>query len=202
MSGLIPYVIEQTSRGERSYDIFSRLLSERIVFLVGPLNDSVANLIIAQMLYLESQNPKKDINFYINSPGGVVTDALAIHDTMNFIQPDVATMCVGQAASAGALLLASGAIGKRSALINSRIMIHQPHGGAQGQSSDIQIQAQEIQRQKDVLNDILARQTGKTVKQVSADSDRDFFMSATDAKTYGILDKVFERRPDVSAKET
>ena len=194
MSGLIPMVIEQTQRGERSFDIFSRLLKERLIFLVGPINDQVANLIVAQLLFLEAENASKDINLYINSPGGSVSDALAIYDTMQFIKPDVRTMCVGIAASAGALLLASGAAGKRSALKHSRVMIHQPHGGAQGQASDIEIQAKEIAKTKGILNDILAHHTGKDAEQIAKDSDRDYWMSAVQANEYNLVDTVIVKR--------
>lgn len=189
----IPYVIEQTGRGERSYDIYSRLLKDRIIMLSGEVNDAVASSIVAQMLFLEAQDPDKDIYFYINSPGGVVTSGLSIFDTMNYIKPDVATICIGQAASMGAFLLSSGAKGKRYALPHARIMIHQPLGGAQGQSSDIQIQAKEIQRLKDTLNEILAKQTGNTLKKIEKDTDRDFFMSSAEAAEYGLIDKVLEK---------
>jgi len=186
----IPYVIEQTGRGERSYDIYSRLLKDRIIMLSGEVNDAVASSIVAQLLFLEAQDPDKDINFYINSPGGVITSGLSIFDTMNYIKPDIVTICIGQAASMGAFLLASGTPGKRFALPNARIMIHQPSGGAQGQSTDIQIQAAEIQRLKDTLNAILAEQTGKKVKQIEKDTERDNFMSAKEAVEYGLIDKV------------
>lgn len=190
----IPYVIEQTGRGERSYDIFSRLLKERIVFLGSEVNDVVANLITAQLLFLESEDPEKDIYLYINSPGGSVTAGLAIYDTMQYVRPDVATVCVGQAASMGAVLLAGGAAGKRSALPHSRIMIHQPLGGFQGQASDIEIQAREMLRVKREINQILSRHTGKEIRQLEKDSDRDNFMTSVEAKEYGIIDQVFERR--------
>lgn len=190
----IPFVIEQTGRGERSYDIYSRLLKERIVFLGTDVNDVVANLIIAQLLFLESEDPEKDIFLYINSPGGVVTAGMAIYDTMQYIRPDVATVCVGQAASMGAVLLAGGAKGKRSALPHSRIMIHQPLGGFSGQASDVEIHAREMIRIKQELNELLAHHTGKPVKQVIEDSDRDFFMTAAQAEEYGLIDDVFERR--------
>lgn len=190
----IPFVIEQTGRGERSYDIYSRLLKERIIFLGTDVNDVVANLIIAQLLFLESEDPEKDIFLYINSPGGVVTAGMAIYDTMQYIRPDVATVCVGQAASMGAVLLAGGAKGKRSALPHSRIMIHQPLGGFSGQASDVEIHAREMIRVKQELTEILAHHTGKPVSQVSVDSDRDFFMTAVQAKEYGLIDDVFERR--------
>ncbi len=190
----IPFVIEQTGRGERSYDIYSRLLKERIIFLGTEVNDMVANLIIAQLLFLESEDPEKDIFLYINSPGGVVTAGMAIYDTMQYIRPDVSTVCVGQAASMGAVLLAGGAKGKRSALPHSRIMIHQPLGGFSGQASDVEIHAREMIRIKQELTELLAHHTGKPVKQVSEDSDRDFFMTAAQAKEYGLIDDVFERR--------
>lgn len=191
---MIPYVIEQTSRGERSYDIYSRLLKDRIVFLGGEVYDAVANTIIAQMLFLESVDPEKDIWFYINSPGGVVTSGLAIYDTMQFIKCDVNTLCVGQAASMGALLLAAGSPKKRFATKNARIMIHQPSGGAQGQATDIQIQAQEIQRNKDVLNEILAKHCGKKAADIAKDTERDNFMGAEDAAKYGLIDEVMTIR--------
>jgi ATP-dependent Clp protease protease subunit len=187
---LIPMVVEQTARGERSYDIYSRLLQDRIIFLGGPIDDNVANLIVAQMLFLQSQDPKKDISFYINSPGGVVTAGMAIFDTMNFLSCDVATYCIGQAASMGAVLLAAGAKGKRYALPNARIMIHQPLGGAEGQCTDIQIQAAEIQRMKQTLNEILANATGQPLETVFRDTERDNFMSAEQAKAYGLVDLV------------
>lgn len=190
----IPFVIEQTGRGERSYDIYSRLLKERIIFLGTDVNDVVANLIIAQLLFLESEDPEKDIFLYINSPGGVVTAGMAIYDTMQYIRPDVATVCVGQAASMGAVLLAGGAKGKRSALPHSRIMIHQPLGGFSGQASDVEIHAKEMLRIKSELTHILAYHTGKPLKQVEQDSDRDFFMTSAQAKEYGLIDDVFERR--------
>ena len=192
--GLIPMVIEQSGRGERAYDIYSRLLKERVVFLVGPVNEITANLIVAQLLFLESENPDKDIFFYINSPGGSVSAGLAIYDTMQFVKPDVSTLCVGQAASMGATLLAAGDKGKRFCLPNSRVMIHQPSGGFQGQVSDIEIQAKEILYLKARLNEILARHTGKTVEDISHDSDRDFFMGAEEAVKYGIVDKVLTAR--------
>lgn len=193
---LIPMVVEQTSRGERSYDIYSRLLKDRIIFLGSAVNDDVANLIIAQMLFLESDDPDKDINFYINSPGGVVTAGLAIYDTMQYIKPDVVTVCVGQAASMGALLLTAGKEGKRFALPNARIMIHQPMGGAQGQASDIAIQAEEILRMKSSLNDIIARHAGVDIQQIEQDTDRDNFMSGEEAKNYGLIDHVVANRDD------
>ena len=197
----IPFVIEQTGRGERSYDIYSRLLKERIIFLGTDVNDVVANLIIAQLLFLESEDPEKDIFLYINSPGGVVTSGMAIYDTMQYIRPDVATVCVGQAASMGAVLLAGGAQGKRSALPHSRIMIHQPLGGFSGQASDVEIHAREMLRVKQELNHILAHHTGKPLKQVEVDSDRDFFMTSGQAKEYGLIDDVFERRVGAEKKE-
>jgi ATP-dependent Clp protease protease subunit len=186
----IPYVVEQTGRGERSYDIYSRLLKDRIIMLSGEVNDQVASTIVAQLLFLEAQDPDKDIYFYINSPGGVITSGLSIFDTMNYIKPDVVTICIGQAASMGAFLLSSGAKGKRYALPHARIMIHQPSGGAQGQSTDIQIQAQEIQRLKDTLNGIMAENCGKTAKELERDTERDNFMSAQEALDYGLIDKV------------
>lgn len=194
---LIPMVVEQSSRGERAYDIYSRLLKDRIIFLGSPLNDEIANLLIAQLLFLESEDPDKDINFYINSPGGIVTAGLAVYDTLQYIKPDVATVCIGQAASMGALLLAAGAKKKRYSLPNSRIMIHQPIGGSQGQASDIAIQAKEILRMRERLNEILANHTGKDIKQVEKDTDRDFFMSGEDAKEYGIVDHVILNRDDL-----
>ena len=194
---LIPMVIDQTSRGERAYDIYSRLLKDRIIFLGTAINDDVANLLIAQMLFLESEDPDKDINLYINSPGGVVTSGLAVYDTMQYIKPDVTTVCIGQAASMGALLLAAGAEKKRYALPHARIMIHQPMGGFQGQASDIAIQAKEILRMKDALNDILVRHTNRTVEDVQKDTDRDNFMSGMEAKAYGIVDHVIIDRDDL-----
>ncbi len=191
---LVPYVVEQTSRGERSYDIFSRLLNDRIVMLSEEVNDTTASLIVAQMLYLEAQDPDKDIQFYINSPGGSVTSGLAIYDTMQYIKPDVSTICIGMAASMGAFLLSSGAKGKRIALPNSEIMIHQPSGGSQGQCTDIQIQAEQILKIKQRLNKILAENTGKTVEQVERDCERDHFMDAAEAKEYGLIDKVIFKR--------
>jgi ATP-dependent Clp protease protease subunit len=189
----IPYVIEQTGRGERSYDIYSRLLKDRIIMLTGEVNDYVASSIVAQMLFLEAQDPDKDIYFYINSPGGVITSGLSMYDTMNYIKPDIVTICIGQAASMGAFLLSSGTKGKRYALPHARIMIHQPSGGAQGQSTDIQIQAKEIQRLKDTLNELLADQTGKPVKRIEKDTERDFFMSSQEALEYGLIDKVLTK---------
>lgn len=193
-NALIPMVIEQTSRGERSYDIYSRLLKERVIFLVGPVEDHMANLIVAQMLFLESENPEKDIHLYINSPGGSVTAGMAIYDTMRFIKPDVSTMCIGQAASMGSFLLSAGAKGKRFALPNSRVMIHQPLGGFQGQASDIQIHAQEILQIKDKLNRALADHTGQDIKTIEEDTDRDNFMSSDEACEYGLIDKVLTQR--------
>ena len=194
---LIPMVIEQDSRGERAYDIYSRLLKDRIVFLGSAMNDEVANLMIAQLLFLESEDPDKDINFYINSPGGLVTAGLAIYDTMQYIKPDIATVCVGQAASMGALLLTAGTKGKRYSLPSSRILIHQPMGGFQGQASDIAIQANEILRMKENLNTILVFHTGKDLKQIQQDTDRDFFMSGQEAKEYGLIDHVIVNRDDL-----
>ena len=191
---LVPYVVEQTSRGERSYDIFSRLLNDRIIFLSEEVNDTTASLIVAQMLYLEAQDPDKDIQFYINSPGGSVTAGLAIYDTMQYIKPDVSTICVGMAASMGAFLLSSGAKGKRIALPNAEIMIHQPSGGSQGQCTDIQIQAQHILKLKKKLNGILADNTGKAIEIIERDCERDYFMSAEEAQAYGLVDKVIYRR--------
>jgi ATP-dependent Clp protease, protease subunit len=194
MLGMIPMVIEQSGRGERSYDIYSRLLKERVVFLVGPVNDHNANLIVAQLLFLESENPDKDISLYINSPGGSVSAGMAIYDTMQFIKPNVSTLCTGLAASMGAFLLAAGAKGKRFSLPNSRIMIHQPSGGAQGQATDIEIHAKEILYLRERLNGILAEKTGKTVEQISKDTERDNFMSAAEAEQYGMIDKVLTTR--------
>ncbi len=194
---LIPMVIEQSSRGERAYDIYSRLLKDRIIFLGSAMNDEVANLLIAQLLFLESEDPDKDINFYINSPGGLVTAGLAVYDTMQYIKPDIATVCIGQAASMGALLLTAGAHGKRYSLPNARILIHQPMGGFQGQASDIEIQAKEILRMKETLNQILVQHTGKTMDSIQRDTDRDYFMSAQEAKTYGIIDHVIANRQDL-----
>ncbi len=195
MSYYVPYVIEQTGRGERSYDIYSRLLKDRIVFLGTEVNDNVANVITAQLLFLESDDPEKDIFFYINSPGGSVTAGMAIYDTMQYIQPDVSTLCLGQAASMGALLLGAGAKGKRAALPNSRIMIHQPLGGFQGQVSDVEIHAQEMIRMKRSLNEILQRHTGQPMDKIQSDTDRDYFMSAKEAKDYGLIDNVVVNRP-------
>ena len=191
---LIPMVIEQSSRGERAYDIYSRLLKDRIIFLGTAMNDEVANLIIAQLLFLESEDPDKDINFYVNSPGGLVTAGLAVYDTMQYIKPDITTVCIGQAASMGAVLLTAGTAGKRYSLPNARILIHQPMGGFQGQASDIAIQAKEILRMKDTLNQILVNHTGKSMEQVQNDTDRDYFMSGLEAKEYGLIDHVIMNR--------
>jgi ATP-dependent Clp protease, protease subunit len=196
---LVPMVVEQSARGERAYDIYSRLLKERVIFIVGPIEDHMANLVVAQLLYLESENPDKDINIYINSPGGVVTAGMAIYDTMQFVKPDVATMCVGQAASMGALLLASGAKGKRYALPHSRVMIHQPLGGFQGQASDIDIHAREILKMKDTLNRILQKHTGQDLETIETDTDRDKFLSAGEAAEYGLIDEVISARASTSA---
>ena len=193
-TGLVPVVIEQSARGERAFDIYSRLLKERVIFLVGQVEDYMANLVIAQLLFLESENPDKDIHLYINSPGGVVTSGLAIYDTMQFIKPDVSTLCIGQAASMGALLLAGGAAGKRYSLPHSRVMIHQPLGGFQGQASDIDIHAREILSIRDRLNQILADHSGQPIEKIANDTDRDNFMSAKDAVEYGLIDKVLDRR--------
>ena len=193
--GMVPMVIEQSGRGERSYDIYSRLLKERVIFLVGPVNDQTANLVVAQLLFLESENPDKDISFYINSPGGSVTAGMAIYDTMQFIKPDVSTLCVGMAASMGAFLLSAGTKGKRFSLPNSRVMIHQPSGGAQGQASDIEIHARDILKTRDQLNRILAHNTGQTVEKIERDTERDYFMFADEAQTYGVVDQVIAKRP-------
>ena len=193
-SGLVPMVVEQTSRGERAYDIYSRLLKERVIFLVGQVEDHMANLIVAQMLFLESENPDKDIHLYINSPGGSVTAGMSIYDTMQFIKPNVSTMCIGQAASMGAFLLAAGAEGKRYCLPNSRTMIHQPSGGAQGQATDIHIQSQEIFKIKARLNALMAKHTGQSVEKVTEDTERDNFMSAEESKDYGLIDEVLDKR--------
>ncbi len=193
-SGLIPMVVEQTARGERSYDIYSRLLKERVIFLVGQVEDHMANLVVAQLLFLEAENPDKDIHLYINSPGGSVTAGLSIYDTMQFIKPDVSTMCIGQACSMGSFLLAAGAKGKRFCLPNARVMIHQPSGGAQGQASDIHIQAREILSIRERLNDLLAHHTGQKVEKIAADTERDNFMTAERAVEYGIVDEVVKRR--------
>ena len=195
---LVPMVVEQTSRGERAYDIYSRLLKERVIFLVGPVEDHVANVIIAQMLFLEAENPEKDISLYINSPGGVVTAGMAIYDTMQYIKPDVSTICVGQACSMGALLLAAGAKGKRYALPNARVMIHQPSGGSQGQATDIEIQAREILALRQRLNEVLANHTGQPLDVIARDTERDNFKSAEAAREYGLVDEVLVRRPDES----
>lgn len=199
MSYYVPMVVETSGRGERAYDIYSRLLKERIIFLGGPIDDSVANVVVAQMLFLESEDPDKDIHLYINSPGGVVTAGLAIYDTMQYIKPDVSTICVGQAASMGSILLTAGAKGKRYALPHARIMIHQPLGGAQGQSTDIQIQAKEILRLREVGNEILAHHTGQDTEKINIDTERDNFMSAEEAKEYGLIDEVVLRPKDTSA---
>ncbi|MGE0385923.1 MAG: ATP-dependent Clp endopeptidase proteolytic subunit ClpP [Gammaproteobacteria bacterium] len=198
---LVPMVVEQTARGERAYDIYSRLLKERVIFLVGPVDDGVANLIVAQLLFLESENPDKDIHLYINSPGGLVTAGLAIYDTMQFIKPDVSTMCVGQAASMGALLLAGGAAGKRYCLPHSRVMIHQPLGGFQGQATDIDIHAREILQLRDRLNAILARHTGRPIERVAADTERDKFLGAEEAREYGLVDEVLSKRGTVATSQ-
>ena len=197
--GLVPMVIEQSGRGERAYDIYSRLLKERVVFLVGPVTEVTANLIVAQLLFLESENPDKDVSFYINSPGGSVSAGLAIYDTMQFIKPDVSTLCIGQAASMGALLLAAGAKGKRYCLPNSRVMIHQPMGGFQGQASDVEIHAREILYLKGKLNEILAKHTGQTVDTIAKDTDRDNFLSAEQSVSYGLVDRVLTRRTEAVA---
>ena len=196
-SALVPMVIEQTPRGERSFDIYSRLLKERVIFLSGPVEDYMSNLIVAQLLFLESENPEKDISIYINSPGGSISAGLAIYDTMQFISPSISTLCIGQAASMGAILLAGGEKGKRFALPNSRIMIHQPLGGFQGQSTDIQIHAQEIQKVRENLNSILSKHTGNDINKIKEDTDRDNFMNSNEAKEYGIIDTVLESRKDV-----
>jgi len=192
--GLVPMVIETSGRGERAYDIYSRLLRERVIFLVGPVNDQTANVVVAQLLFLESENPDKDISLYINSPGGSVSAGLSVFDTMQFIKPDVSTLCMGIAASMGAFLMAAGAKGKRFALPNSRVMIHQPSGGAQGQASDIEIQAREILKLRESLNTILAERTGQTLEKIRLDSERDFFMSADEARDYGLIDQVIAKR--------
>ena len=195
---LVPMVVEQTSRGERAYDIYSRLLKERVIFLVGGVDDHVANVIVAQLLFLEAENPEKDISLYINSPGGVVTAGMAIYDTMQYIKPDVSTICVGQACSMGALLLAAGANGKRYALPNARVMIHQPSGGSQGQATDIEIQAREILTLRQRLNEVLANHTGQSLDVIARDTERDNFKSAEAAREYGLVDEVLVRRPDES----
>ena len=191
---LVPIVVEQTARGERSYDIYSRLLKERLIFVVGPVDDYMANIVVAQMLFLESENPDKDIALYINSPGGVVSSGLAIYDTMQFIKPDVSTICIGQAASMGAVLLAGGAQGKRFCLPHARVMIHQPHGGAQGQAVDIEIQAREIIRLRKLLDNIIATHTGQQIEKVEKDTDRDYILTADEAKAYGVIDEIISRR--------
>jgi ATP-dependent Clp protease, protease subunit len=194
MNYLVPMVIEQTSRGERSFDIYSRLLKERIIFLGTPINDEIANLMMSQLIHLEGEDPEKDISLYINSPGGSVTSALAIFDTMEYIKPDVTTICMGQAASAAAVLLAAGTKGKRFALPHSRVLLHQPHGGAEGQSVDIEIQAREIQRIRDLLDKILSDKTGQSIEKITKDTDRDFIMTAEEAKAYGLIDEVIASR--------
>ena len=201
MNALVPMVVEQTNRGERAYDIYSRLLKERIIFLTGPIYDAMASLACAQLLYLESDNPKKDIALYINSPGGAVTAALAMYDTMQYIRPDVTTVCVGQAASAGSLLLCAGAPGKRSALPNARCMVHQPAGGAQGQATDIQIQATEIIKIRQRLNEIYARHTGRDIEEIAKAMERDKYMTADEAKEFGLVDEVVENRPRANDDE-
>jgi len=200
-SALVPMVVEQTARGERAFDIFSRLLKERLIFLTGPIDDHVANLVVAQLLFLESENPDKDIHIYINSPGGVVTAGLSIYDTMQFIKPDVATICVGQASSMGSFLLAAGAKGKRYCLPNSRVMIHQPSGGAQGQATDIQIQAREILFIRERLNKILSQHTGQPLERIERDVERDYFMTAEAAKEYGVVDNIIDKRPAAPTAE-
>nr|WP_201748252.1 ATP-dependent Clp endopeptidase proteolytic subunit ClpP [Aquabacterium fontiphilum] len=192
---MVPVVIEQSGRGERAYDIYSRLLRERVIFLVGPVNDQTANLVVAQLLFLESENPDKDISLYINSPGGSVSAGMSIFDTMQFIKPDVSTLCMGMAASMGAFLLAAGTKGKRFALPNSKVMIHQPLGGAQGQATDIEIHAREILKTREQLNQILADRTGQPLEKIQADTERDYYMSAAEAVGYGLVDKVLEKRP-------
>jgi ATP-dependent Clp protease, protease subunit len=192
--GLVPIVVEQTSRGERAYDIYSRLLKDRIIFIGTPIDDMIANLVVAQMIFLEGEDPDRDINLYIHSPGGVVTAGLAIYDTMQFIKPAISTLCMGQAASMGAVLLAAGATGKRMALPNSRIMIHQPLGGTQGQATDIEIYTKEMLKMRDQLNGILAKHTGRTLEQLEKDTDRNNFMSAAEAKEYGLIDEIIEKR--------
>jgi ATP-dependent Clp protease protease subunit len=201
MNALVPMVVEQSSRGERAYDIFSRLLKERVVFVVGPIEDQMANLIVAQLLFLESENPDKDIHLYINSPGGVVTAGMAVYDTMQFIKPDVSTLCIGQAASMGSFLLAGGAEGKRYALPNSRIMIHQPLGGFQGQASDIKIHAEEIIKLRERLNRMLAHHTGKSLEQIERDTDRDYFMTAAEACDYNLVDRVLTSRKEAGRSD-
>ena len=201
MLGLVPMVIETSGRGERAYDIYSRLLRERVIFMIGPVNDATANLVVAQLLFLESENPDKDIHFYINSPGGSVSAGLSIYDTMQFIKPDVSTLCIGQAASMGAFLLTAGAKGKRFCLPNSRVMIHQPSAGYQGQASDIEIHAKEILFTKQRLNEMMAKHTGQPIERIERDSDRDNFLSATEALDYGIIDKVLENRAEFGKKD-
>ncbi|MCP4473537.1 MAG: ATP-dependent Clp endopeptidase proteolytic subunit ClpP [Gammaproteobacteria bacterium] len=201
-SSLVPIVVEQTARGERSYDIYSRLLKDRIIFLVGTVEDHIANLITAQLLFLESEDPDKDVHFYINSPGGSVTAGMAIYDTMQFIKPDISTMCIGQACSMGAFLLAGGASGKRYCLPNARVMIHQPLGGFQGQATDIEIHAKEILYIRERLNALLAHHTGQPIERISQDTDRDNFMNAHQAKEYGLIDKVFDKRTSAKGKKT
>ena len=193
--GMVPMVIEQSGRGERAYDIYSRLLRERIIFLVGPVNDAVANLVVAQLLFLESENPDKEISLYINSPGGSVSAGMSIYDTMNFIKPDVSTLCMGMAASMGAFLLTAGTKGKRFSLPNAKVMIHQPLGGAQGQATDIEIHAREILKTREALNRILAERTGQSLEKIQSDTERDYFMSAAEAQGYGLIDQVLEHRP-------
>ena len=200
-SNLVPMVVEQTARGERAFDIYSRLLKERVIFLVGPIDDFMANLVVAQLLFLESENPDKDISLYINSPGGVITSGLAIFDTMRFIKPDVSTLCIGQACSMGSFLLSAGTKGKRFALPNSRIMIHQPLGGAQGQATDIEIHAREILRIKALLNEILAERTGQSLDRIENDTERDYFMTAAEANAYGLVDRVIDKRSAVANPE-
>jgi len=199
---LVPFVIEQTGRGERSYDIFSRLLKERIVFIGAPIDDTVASLVIAQLIFLEAEDPEKDISMYINSPGGFVSSGMAIYDTMQYVRPNIATICMGQASSMGAFLLAAGTKGKRSALPNARIMIHQPLGGAQGQATDIEIQTREILTLREKLNELLAHHTGQPLSKIEKDTDRNFFMSASEAKEYGIIDEVMARRADSKTRRT
>ena len=196
--GMVPMVIETSGRGERAYDIYSRLLKERVIFLVGPVNDATANLVVAQLLFLEAENPDKDISFYINSPGGSVSAGMAIFDTMNFIKPDVSTLCTGFAASMGAFLLSAGTKGKRFSLPNSKIMIHQPSGGAQGQATEIEISAREIIKTREALNKILAERTGQTLEKVTRDTERDYYMTAAEAADYGIVDKVIDKRPSAA----
>ncbi len=200
-ANLVPMVVEQTGRGERAYDIYSRLLKERVIFMVGPVDDIMANLIVAQLLFLEAENPDKDISLYINSPGGVVTAGMSIYDTMQFIKPDVSTICLGQAASMGAVILAAGAKGKRYALPNASVMIHQPLGGFQGQASDIEIHARHTMKIKGMLNHVLAKHTGQDLKTITRDTDRDNFMDAEEAKKYGLIDAIFEKRANISTSK-